>query len=37
MPRLVSTKLFRLLWLIGLLLVVVGSMIAFWPLIEQLG
>jgi len=36
LPGLISTKLFRTLWLIALLLMVVGSFVAFWPLIEQL-
>jgi len=36
LPRLISTKLFRILWLIALLLMAVGSIVAFWPMIEQL-
>ena len=36
LPRLVSVKLFRALWIIALLLTAAGSIIAFWPLIEQM-
>ena len=35
-PRLISERLFALLWTISLLLVVLGLLIAFWPVIEQL-
>jgi hypothetical protein len=36
LPRLISKKLFTILWILALLLAAVGSAIAFWPLIEQL-
>ena len=35
LPRLISVKLFRYLWIISLLLMIVGLLIVFWPLIEQ--
>ncbi len=35
-PRLVSVKLFRYLWIVALLLMAAGSLIAFWPLLQQL-
>ena len=36
LPRLISAKLFRYLWVLALLLMAAGSIVAFWPLIEQL-
>jgi hypothetical protein len=36
LPRLISLKFFRFLWISALLLMVAGSIFAFWPLIEQL-
>ena len=36
LPRLISIKLFRFLWIIALLLMVTGSLIVFWPLLSQL-
>ena len=36
LPRLISMKLFRYLWLIALLLLAAGSIIAFWPFLEQI-
>lgn len=33
LPRLMSPRLFRILWLVALLLVTLGMLIAFWPLI----
>lgn len=36
LPRLVSPRVFRYLWILALLLLLAGSIIAFWPLIEQI-
>jgi len=36
LPRLISVRLFRYLWLIALLLMAAGALVAFWPLIMQL-
>ena len=36
-PRLASPRVFVTLWILGLLLMVAGFLIAFWPLIGQLG
>ena len=36
LPRLLSEKLFTILWILALLLAALGSAITFWPLIEQL-
>ncbi len=36
LPRLLSEKLFTVLWILALLLIALGSIVAFWPLIEQL-
>lgn len=36
LPRLISTRLFRVLWLVSLLLMALGALIAFWPLILTL-
>ena len=35
-PRLISKRLFALLWILTLLLVALGLLVTFWPLIEQL-
>ena len=35
LPRLISVRLFRYLWIIALLLMAVGSLIVFWPLLTQ--
>jgi hypothetical protein len=37
LPRLVSPRVFVYLWVLALFLVVVGALVAFWPLIGQLG
>ncbi len=37
LPRLVTPRVFTILWVLVLLLLVVGSTIAFWPLLNQLG
>lgn len=37
LPRLASPRTFVYLWILALLLTVIGSLIAFWPLIWQLG
>ena len=34
LPRLISTRLFRYLWVSALLLMALGAIIAFWPLIR---
>jgi len=36
-PRLLSTRLFTILWILALILMAIGITITFWPLIEQLG
>lgn len=36
LPRLVSPRVFAALWIVALLLLLVGSVIAFWPLIAQI-
>jgi hypothetical protein len=36
-PRLASPRVFVSLWILGLLLMVAGFLIAVWPLIGQLG
>ena len=36
-PRLASPRTFGYLWILALLLTVIGLLIAFWPLIRQLG
>lgn len=36
LPRWVSPRVFAYLWILALLLLLLGSVIAFWPLIEQL-
>ncbi len=36
LPRLISARFFTLLWITALLLGALGSIIAFWPLIDQL-
>ena len=36
-PRLASPRTFEYLWIVALLLTLIGSLIAFWPLIRQLG
>ena len=36
LPRLASPQVFGYLWILALLLMIAGSLIAFWPLIEQL-
>jgi hypothetical protein len=36
-PRLASPRTFVYLWILALLLTLVGSLVAFWPLIGQLG
>ena len=36
-PRLASPRVFVTLWILGLLLMAAGFLIAFWPLIGQLG
>ena len=36
LPRLVSPRVFAYLWIVALLLLLAGSLVAFWPLIEQL-
>lgn len=35
LPRLISVKLFRYLWLVALLSMAAGALIVFWPLITQ--
>jgi hypothetical protein len=37
LPRLISTRMFRILWLVALLFMAVGTLIAFWPLLGQIG
>ncbi len=37
LPRLASPRTFVYLWILALLLTLVGSLIAFWPLIWQWG
>jgi hypothetical protein len=36
LPRLISERFFTLLWITALLLGALGSIIAFWPLIDRL-
>jgi hypothetical protein len=36
LPRLISVKLFRYLWIVALLLMAAGLVVAFWPLLERL-
>ena len=36
LPRLISARFFTLLWISALLLGALGSIITFWPLIDQL-
>ena len=36
LPRLVSPRVFIVLWILALVLTVAGYLIAFWPLIAQL-
>jgi hypothetical protein len=36
LPRLVSPRIFVYLWVLAIVLLLAGSIIAFWPLIEQL-
>lgn len=36
LPRLVSNRLFLLLWITGFLAMILGLIITFWPLIDQL-
>jgi hypothetical protein len=36
LPRLVSPKVFVYLWILALLFMAAGSIIAFWPLIGQM-
>jgi hypothetical protein len=36
LPRLISVKLFRYLWIVALLLMAAGLVVAFWPLLEPL-
>lgn len=35
LPRLASPRLFPVFWLLAVLLTVVGSLVAFWPLISS--
>ena len=35
LPRLISVRLFRYLWMVALLLMAAGLAVAFWPLLEQ--
>ncbi len=35
LPRLISPRVFGFLWILAILLLLAGSMVAFWPLIEQ--
>jgi hypothetical protein len=37
LPRLASPRVFLYLWILALLLIVAGALIAFWPLIGPLG
>ncbi len=37
LPRLVSRRVFVTLWILALLLLVVGSMVVFWPMIGPPG
>ena len=37
LPRLASPRVFVYLWIVALVLLVVGAIIAFWPLIGPLG
>jgi len=36
LPRLLSERLFTILWVLALLLAALGSVVVLWPLIEQL-
>lgn len=36
LPRLVSLQVFAYLWILALLFMAAGSIIAFWPLIRQM-
>ena len=36
LPRLVSPQIFVYLWILALLVMAAGSIIAFWPLIRQI-
>ena len=36
LPRLVSPQVFVYLWILALLVMAAGSIIAFWPLIRQM-
>jgi hypothetical protein len=36
LPRLLSERLFTILWILALLLAALGSVVALWPLFEQL-
>lgn len=36
LPRLVSLQVFAYLWILALLFMATGSIIAFWPLIRQM-
>lgn len=36
LPRLVSPRVFAYLWILVLILILAGSVIAFWPLIGQI-
>ena len=36
LPRLVSAKIFLYLWIVALLMMAAGSIIAFWPLMGQM-
>ena len=36
LPRLVSPRIFIVLWIVALLCMVAGYLIAFWPLIQRL-
>lgn len=36
LPRLLSKKLITILWILALMLAALGSVVAFWPLFEQM-
>lgn len=36
LPRLISSRLFRFLWAITILLMLLGSLIVFWPMITEI-
>ena len=36
LPRLLSARLFTILWILALILMAMGLVVTFWPLIEQL-